>query len=248
MATRKTKTRTKTRTKTQPAKTKKKPAAPKGDAKVTVKVDRALKAAWDRAAATLETTKVQGARAWDQLWETVGDVLEHEPPLYLAGGFATAREFLAAYAEGTDERAARRNVRVAKVASPDEEVRYTVMKLDEALNYLEAKLGGPPRGRVPIDFEKLRIPVAGHPAGRPLDEVTVQDLRAATRALDPKHAARSSPVVAELVRALGTVPAAKGVTVHYANGYVSLTHVPARAFRDVMRALAKATVPTPEPR
>jgi hypothetical protein len=101
-------------------------------------------------------------------------------------------------------------VRVAKLASPEDEARFTVTKLDEALAYLEAKLEGLPNGRVPIAFDKARIPVDGTPRGVPLVEATAAQIRAATRALDPKHASKTSPVAAELARALRTTPEAKG--------------------------------------
>ena len=38
---------------------------------------------------------------------------------------------------------------------------------------------------------------------------------------------------------------AKEITVHYADGHVTVGRVPVRIFGDVMRALAKARVPTP---
>src|SRR5262245_57329740 len=101
---------------------KKNPARASGPT-VTVTIDRALKAAWNRAEAELEATKIEGARAWDRFWETVGTIIDHSPPLYLAGGVSTDREFFAKYADGVDVRVARRNVRVARLASPDEEAR-----------------------------------------------------------------------------------------------------------------------------
>jgi len=220
---------------------------PPREKNVTVKVDRALASAWRNAEAVLTKTKIDGARAWDQFWEAVGSVIDHDPPLYLAGGVSTIRDFLGKYV-GEDERAARRNVRVAKYATPDDEARYTITKLDAVLTYLEAKMGGPPNGRVPIDFAKVRIPKDGHERGLPIEQASIPQVRAATRALGPKHAAKTSPVVAEVLRALRSVPKGKGVEVHYAGGYVSLRKIPAHAFKEVMRALARAEVPTPERR
>lgn len=74
-------------------------------------------------------------------------------------------------------------------------------------------------------------------------DASVQQIRDATRALgggakNPKR----SPVVVEIVKCVPKE--AKEITVHYSSGYVSLGRIPARIFGSVLRALAKARVPT----
>jgi hypothetical protein len=58
----------------------------------------------------------------------------------------------------------------------------------------------------------------------------------------PSKRAKASPVVTTIVAQLPK--SAKDVTVHYADGRVSLGRIPAARFVEVMRALAKAKVPT----
>jgi len=158
------------------------PLAP--TAHVDVVIDRALERRWDQAMKRVSNARREGAGAFDELWETVAEIVEHDPPLYLAGGFATARAFLTKHL-GESERTARRLMRVAKYASPQEEVRYGVSKLDAALAYVEAKAGGAARGRLPVDFANLRIPIEGDKERKTVSfaEATVQQVAVATRRL-----------------------------------------------------------------
>jgi hypothetical protein len=212
-------------------------------AKVEVVIDRQLKRAWDEAAARLERAQRQGASAFDELWETVGAIIDHDPPLYLAAGFSTARAFLARYTHER-ERTAKRFIRVARYASPVEEERYGVAKLDAAIAYVEARLGAPAKERVPIDWKTLRIPVTrdGETRRLSLDEITVEELRAATRALTRRtHTPRpgTPPDVAAITRALP--PALRReVRVSAHKDRIALTNIPRDALHDLARALAKA--------
>ncbi len=214
-----------------------------GRTKVDLVVDRALKQRWEEAAAALDRARGQGASAFDELWEMVGEVIDHDPPLYLAAGIATAREFLRKYTH-EPERTAKRFIRVARYASPAEEERHGVAKLDAAIGYVEAKLGTPAKGRVPVDFKALRIPVEreGQKRRLPLEDVSVEELRAATRALTragKRSPGGAPPIVAAITRAL---PAAlrRDVKVSATGDRVSLTNIPAGSLRDLARALAKA--------
>ena len=115
--------------------------APKPSARdVKVPVDASLKAAWDAVAKRLDAAEHSGSEAFDDLWEAAADVVAHEPPLYIFGGYKTAAEFFKERLH-TDERTAQRNMRVARYASPAEEERYGSTNLDAALAWLEAKHG-----------------------------------------------------------------------------------------------------------
>jgi hypothetical protein len=212
-------------------------------ARVEVKIDRALKQRWEAAAATLERAKSSGASAFDVLWETVGEVLEHEPPLYLAAGLSTAKDFLAKYTHES-ERNAKRFVRVARYASPNEEERYGISKLDAVIDYVEAKLGTPAKGRVPVDFATLRIPVKREDETQRLsvEEASVEEIRAATRALAKTPKAKQSPAVAAVRSAL---PAAlqKELTISIAKERLTIGRIPLARLRETALALAKAKLP-----
>lgn len=217
-------------------------------AHVDLKVDRALKQRWDNALTTVIASKQKGASAFDALWETVGEVVEHDPPLYLAGGFSTARAFFAAHFEET-ERTAYRNIRVAKYASPTEEARYGVAKLDLVLSYIEAKLGAPAKGRLPVDFARVKIPVQrngeDHKAG--IDETTAQEIAAATRTLAraaKKTPTKVSPVVAAFTKAFSK-GSLRTVTVRFANGKLSLGGIDPAALPALVQALSGLKLPAP---
>ncbi len=214
-------------------------------AKVTVRIDRALRRSWLAALRIVRKSAKGEATSFDERWEAVADIIDHEPPLYLAGGFATAKEFLAAEL-GETERTARRYMRVARFASPVEEARYGVSKLDAVLAFLEAR-AGKPFGRLPIDFKRLRIPVQRDQRSRRLTVVSasVEEIRSATRLLlrsSGKPAPGSAPLVRAVVAALGTGRLGE-VRVRLAGGKLSFSGVPADALPAFAAALAAAKVP-----
>ncbi|WP_437969079.1 hypothetical protein WMF04_07190 [Sorangium sp. So ce260] len=212
-----------------------------------MRIDRDLKRRWEEALAQIKASKREGAGAFDDLWETIGLIVEHEPPLYLAGGFSSAKQFYKEHV-GETERTAKRLIRVAKHASPNEEARYGVSKLDAALGYIEAASGGEARRRVPVDFARLRIPVRrdGQPDRVSLDEASVEEIRAATRALRgkprPAGGAGEPPATAALRRALRDA-GAPDVKVQVARDKVSLSGIPLSALAKTLRALAAAKLP-----
>lgn len=211
-------------------------------------MDRVLKQRWERTFSLMKSAKLKGASAFDELWEAVGEVVEHEPPLYLAGGFATAKAFFAANFEET-ERTAYRNIRVAKYASPAEEEKFGVAKLDLVLGYIEAKLGAPAKGRLPVDFASLKIPVERdgkmHHVG--IADATAKEIAAATRTLT--RTARKAPPFASPVVTAVTKAFAKGalrtISVRWAAGKLSLGGIPPAAIPDLAKALSTLKLPSP---
>lgn len=219
------------------------PATKPRPKEIEIKVGRALAQAWKKLLAVLESSNVEGMRAWDRKYEAVGEILAREPPLYLAGGVSTVGDFFAKYLPGEDSRTILRNVRVAQYASPDEELKYGTSKIDAVIDYLEAKHGKPTRGRIPVDFEKLRLDSNEGPIG--FVGATVEQVRAAARlAVRGSRAevpAKRHPVVLALTKALPK--GAKDVTIHYATGRVSVGKVPIEQLAVVLRALASAALP-----
>jgi hypothetical protein len=140
--------------------------------------DRAIQAA-HTALGVVRASRREGSTAFDELWETVAEIVESEPPLYLAGGYATVRDFLAQEV-GEPERSAKRWMKVAKYASPVEENKYGTSKLDAAIAFVEAKNGAPAKGRIPIDFAKLKVLVEGNGKRSlvKLADATVDQIRA----------------------------------------------------------------------
>ncbi|MGH7283095.1 MAG: hypothetical protein ACRELY_16340 [Polyangiaceae bacterium] len=212
-------------------------ATPSGD--VSVKVDASLKKAWDSLSKRVDAAAQSGASAFDELWETVGEIVNHEPPLYVVGGYKNAAAFLSDRLK-VDARTAQRNMRVAKFASPTEEAEFGITNLDLALAYLEAKTG-PIKGRVPVDFDKLKIPVVTESGTKMVAfrEATGGQIQAATRALLAKSGkAPRSLVQAAIEKKFSGVSTLKTIAVHETNGYVSFQRVPVAALSHFARAVS----------
>lgn len=218
---------------------------------VKVKVDGKLKKQWDQTLGEIRKAKGRGAEAFDELWEAVARVVEHDPPLYVIGGYGSAAEF---FEEVLQEKArtARRFMRVAKYASPREETKYGTTLLDAALAYIEATAGGELSGPLPIAFERLRIPVVrgAETVRLPLEEVTAEEITKATRALASKKNGKprsSDPVEEQLRKALIGSTATKAVRATVRGGVVTFSGVPVDSLPAFAKLLAGLKLPAPAP-
>lgn len=212
---------------------------------VDLKVNQDLRKRWQRALEVVKDAKREGASAFDVLWETVAEIVEHDPPLYLAGGLATTKDFLAEHL-GETERSARRWMRVAKYASPAEETRYGVSKLDAVIGYLEAKSGAI-EGSLPVALDKLKIPIErdGKTIHLPLAEATVDAIETATRKLkrkDQKHPRAASPALVAITRELSKGKL-RGISARISGGKLMLGAVPLDALADLADALRRIELP-----
>ena len=208
-----------------------------------VKVDPALKKKWLELSHVVEQAKRKEAFDWDALWEAVGHVVEHEPPLYTVGSFKNAKDYYQR-ALGESVRSASRNIRVAKFASPNEEAAHGVAKLDAALAFIEAKVGAPlAHPPLPIAFEKLRFAT---PGGKHIafSEARVTDIVAATRALTKKTAAPTSSAERALSHTFAKHPAFKTVRVRVRNGLATLTGIPIASLEILGTLLHRTKWPT----
>ncbi len=200
----------------------------KTPALVTVKVDAGLKKRWDALSKTVERARHAGAADWDALWEAVGAIVEHDPPLYELGGYRNAADYFLR-ALGENARNASRYIRVARLASPAEEETYGVTKLDAGLSFIEAKLGAmPAHPPLPIAFDKLRVPLAGG-GSVSFTDARLEDIAAATRALSKKPPTPSSHAERALVEVFAKHPSFKKVRVRVRNGLASLVGIPIAA-------------------
>jgi hypothetical protein len=219
-------------------------------AKVEVVIDRKSKLAWESLSKAMHDAKREESGGFDAYWEAVQAIIDHTPPLYLAGGFATARAFLAKVV-GEKERTAFRMMRVARFASPDDETRYGTSKLDLALTYLAAKgldLDGP---KIPVDFARLKIPATrdGKAQQLGLAEATVAEIAAATRSLARKGRApkKAASAVQEAIEAgLRKSASLRAVGVQHARGEITLRGIPEGQWASFVKAAAKVTLPAAE--
>jgi hypothetical protein len=224
----------------------------KGSRSTTVEVgdDRKSMLAWDALSKAMHDAKREESSGFDAYWEAVQAIIDHTPPLYVAGGFTTVRAFLKEVV-GEKERTAFRMMRVARFASPDDETRYGTSKLDAALTYLAAKglaLDGP---KIPVDFARLKIPARrdgkAHLLG--LSDATVAEIAAATRTLTrkgraPKKAA--SAVQGAIEAGLRKSAALRKVGVQHARGEITLRGIPEGQWATFVKAAAKVKLPAAE--
>lgn len=208
-------------------------------AKIELTVDRELKRLWTAALRELREGGRDSASGFDRRYESLGRILEHAPPLYLAGGYATARDFLKAEMPGESERSVMRWVRVARFASPADEVRYTVSKLDAVIVYLE-KLAGKPLHKLPVALEALRVPIArgAKKARASLADASVAEIRAAARALDRDKRANVPKEAKALAAALRAAKLPE-VSVRVQSGKIWIGEVPLESVAALGKALAK---------
>jgi hypothetical protein len=141
-----------------------------------------------------------------------------------------------------DERSVRRNIRVAKYATPVQEERYGTSKIDAALNFIEAKLGHPIEGALPVDLDRLKFTDGDKRVS--FADATTQQIQAAARALQRKGSKKkaASPVMTAFVKVLAGKKLG-AISVRVSREFVSLGHIPISAVGDVARALAKVKVP-----
>lgn len=208
----------------------------KRSAEIVVKVDASLRKLWNDASERLTRATSEGAQAWDDRYEAIGEILEHQPPLYLAGGFATDQAFLKEVV--AEERTTiYRNVRVAKYASAKEVERYGSSRLDLAITFVETKNGGALKGRTPIDFAALRFSTPG--GKKSLIEASVEDVRHAIAELKGKKTTseKASPE-ATAIKKLLSAAKVKGVAFDVRRELVIL-RIPLAGLGAAAKALAK---------
>ena len=215
--------------------------------KTTVKasVDKGLQKRWSALIEEVRRAKGKEASGFDALWEAVGEIVDHD--LHLIGGFKDAREFFEREL-GEKERNAYRFIKVARFASPRDEERYGVTKIDAALSFIAAKLGAPlEHGPLPIALGSLKIPVDGG-THKTLDDARVEDIDRASRALGKKSRAPTSSAERALTDHFATHQSFKGVRFRVRNGLVTIQGVPAAAltvFANVLRDVAWEDSPRP---
>lgn len=199
-----------TATKARSSKAKPRPVA------ITTLVDPELKKRWEAVAKRITSATHEEAQDFDHKWEAVSDAVFADPPLYLAGGYATEKDFFLKFVK-VDRFTGIRKARVARYASPAEIETWGDTKIDAALDFLEAKTGGPLGSHLPLALDKVRVPVKGQGAALSLAQASREQLRAATRDLRASTAGhvKASPRGALLQKALAAAGLKKvSVTVH----------------------------------
>lgn len=184
------------RTRTAPPHSAKKPAARTAPPKPAVIVNEALKKRYATHLAEFQSARGDELSGWDSAYEALDAILSAEPPLYLAGGFKTAKAFLASVLPGVAPSTVRESIRVARHFDPQDQKKHGVSRLALLLDYLEAQSTAPlPRVRINPDTTQIQRA----PKHRvPFASLSYDELREVVRGTKRRRATTDSPEVRAL--------------------------------------------------
>jgi hypothetical protein len=209
----------------------------------------AARRAYNALLAEIEDASRDELRGWDRKWEAVATVLEKK--LFVLDDEApTAAEWVKKHTQD-EYRTGLRNARVARLASPDEEKKYTVTKIDlaysidQANKLAQAKKKGvewsPPATPTKLDLAKLRYSIErdGASVRVGLDEITVAELRALNKresSANDSARARVSATTRRIARAVNATRGLENITFSERDNELTI----GRVRKDQVHALADA--------
>ncbi|MBZ0119057.1 MAG: hypothetical protein K8H88_18825 [Sandaracinaceae bacterium] len=185
-----------------------------------------------------------GSQSWDRQWEVVGEILEHDPPLW-RGRFTSEVKFIAKELPGEDRRSVNRNVLVAGAFRPEDIAARGVGVLEEIALFVQEKAGMLERPRA-LDLARIVVDV---PDGRevrrvPASKVVIEEARAARRALGKRKPRKAEGPRALAVRkALGKRKALAKVSVTLDEDDATFARVPLDLLSQLGDVLAKLKLP-----
>jgi len=209
---------------------------------VVVKVNSGLKKLYLAAMAALHVVRADTAAAWHRRYLIAADIIEHTPPLFLAGSYATEAAFFGSGLEESPQ-AVYRNIRVSKLATPAEITRYSATRLSLVIAYLEAVNKEPIRGPGSVQFAKVRIQLknGSKTVSKAIDEISYSELRGAIAQLNPSEKSkRPAPMATEVASAVKR-SGVKGVKVTVTKTRISL-RAPLSSLNAIARELAELDV------
>lgn len=203
-----------------------------------------LKRQWQRREKEILALRAQGASAFDELYETVHEVLSAEPPLYLGGGMRSEREFIQKLLPGESERTVKRNVLVAICFTPEDEGKKGIAFLEQVAKYEQERTGSTTLPRA-LDLSRLKIEVreGSKRIKKPALDCTPVELDAARAALGKKTVRKAKPEEAAITKALPKRKAFGTVKVRVSDGRAAFTGVPLGELAAFGKALAGAKLP-----
>ncbi len=202
---------------------------------------------WNALVSTVRAARKKGTSLWDQQYEAVADIAEHDPPLYLFEH--PSFETFCDKELGEEARNVRRWMRVAKFFSPQDESTYKVTRLDALVRWAEKRSKKKITGRFPLKLEDIRISVV-----RDGERRRVPALEASPKEIDddePKKRGESDErpphrLELEAARVLKKSRALADVRCVYRDGALSFTGVPAHAGGEFAKALGEIAWDEPE--
>ncbi|MCC6873345.1 MAG: hypothetical protein IT378_03470 [Sandaracinaceae bacterium] len=226
-----------------------KPPAPSVDALVEtkralVREQQALAKLLDDKLEELRRLQREGSRSWDRQWEIVGEILEHDPPLW-RGRFTSEVKFIAKELPGEDRRSVSRNVLVAGAFRPEDIAARGVGVLEEIALFVQEKAGMLERPRA-LDLARIVVDV---PDGRevrrvPASKVVIEEARAARKALGKRKPRKPEGPRAFAVRkALSRRKALAKLNVTLDEDGATFARVPLDLLSELGAVLAKLRLP-----
>ena len=214
------------------------PATKPSPSKAPAEPASAARRAYDALIDEIHDAERDELRGWDRKWEAVAKVLDQR--LYLFDPDApTAPAWMKKHMNEA-YRTGFRNARVAALASPDEEQRYTVTKIDLAYSIDEARRradatkkgiewSAPDKPhKLALDALRYTIERDGKRVKLGLAEVSVAELRALQSReakAEGAPAARISKSARALVRAIAAEKSLRNVSVRERDNALSIDHV-----------------------
>lgn len=175
---------------------------------------------------------------WDAAYESLGAILDANPPLYLAGGYKTAQGFVDAVLPGMKLETVRDYVRVAKFFGPEDEKKHGVTRLALLLEYLEARHDGE-LPDLAVNPDRVRVTLGRREHS--FSSLSSDQMRDAAR--EAKGLTRKPPREAPELAALRADFSRAGlanVSLTLSGERWSFGRVEARQFKDLAAALLRA--------
>lgn len=181
----------------------------------------------------LRSLKQEGAKTYDRQWEIVGDILEHEPPLW-QGRYTSEAKFIAKELPEFNRRDVARNVLVAGAFRPEDIESYTISFLEELALYVKEKGGMTERPRA-LDLPRIVVDVRGDRVRA--NKATIDDVKAARKSLGKKaKRSKDGPRAAAVRKAITRRKRLSNLNLTLTEAHATFARVPL----DELDALAKA--------
>lgn len=196
------------------------------------------KARYKKLLAAMSRAREGESFAFDRYWEAIDEILFRElwradKDVLDVGDWITTHT-------GESVAVAYKNCRVARHSSADDIARYRPSKIEAALRFIETRDDQALPRTAKVNLQALLVPVVENKKSvmRSLDDVTVEQVEEATKALLPaerRHA--PSPSEKRLTQAFAKRKALLGASAAVRDGMLSVKNVPLTSVQALIEAL-----------
>ncbi len=191
-----------------------------------VKIDARLRRRYAAMMVRLRRAMRLSSKQWHLKYTIVASIFAGRRPAYLAGGFSSEGDFIDGVLKES-RTAVYRNLRVVKLATTAQVVKFTVTRIDGAIWYADVLNKSQIQARSDIDFESMRFPAVrnGKHLKLSLLEITHSELRDAIDSLASSESNQASRSL--FAKAIADAVARSGV--QGVNTRLTKTHLSLRA-------------------